>query len=560
MLQQHYLAIILYHLIISNFSYSLLWLNDETTATAMSDEASSHHALNGRHDTLDPTGMFRNRGRHVVSAVSHDYNPERKDSQPLENNPADECSIEPLVQNMDELNGASNDTIPPDRSLTISGKALSLNSIQSSDAPAQINHNFSHDADARMMSSVQVSVISKSEDKRENTFQVENRTLALNAENLRHCSPQLDGSIPTQEAYETDSTISIMGSTTNNDLDDDEGVNKTDTLRWKSSIRLYRTNAGGDVIEENEGRDHNTNETMENVAHNESAQSINASSDDEIHSENLATNRDNKEYAMKCHTDTSHLLDESNFTMDDTEDSKQSNVVLVADFSDMSSIGNVVGNKGISDNTSVIHKAAQVSPVRLSFRNNIQRMTSPRLLGTNEIRSSTLPLPLQLARNCFSFQDTTIDEDRDVPYQTQIGAPDEVSTTQGSSKQQFYGLSAVASFPDEESNYLTKAIPLKRTSKSYQHQFVSGAKTQHNSPFRAIKRSKTWGDHNIGVDDNNVNNSHCNTNTHLMHRSDPLTQGHNLEVSIEIDLGVAASYIYRSLSCARYVNRKQRAY
>ena len=71
------------------------------------------------------------------------------------------------------------DTIPPDRSLTISGKALSLNSIQSSDAPAQINHNFSHDADARMMSSVQVSVISKSEDKRENTFQVEKRTFLI---------------------------------------------------------------------------------------------------------------------------------------------------------------------------------------------------------------------------------------------------------------------------------------------------------------------------------------------------------------------------------------------
>ena len=447
------------------------------------------------------------------------------------------------MQEMDELS-TINDSNPPDKGITNAIEALSLICIQSPDAPTQMNDNFSREAQARFTDSMKVSVISKSKDNEESTSQLEDRAFALNAEKLRDFAARLDGSITSQEAYETDSTISIMGSTINDDLNDDEGVNKMDTLRWKSSIRMHRTNAGGEIIEEDERPDRNTNEIMENVAHNESAQGIDASSEDQIYnaySEKLTTNRDTEENAqnvsMECHIDTSHLSDESQF-MDDTECSKHSNVVLVADFSNISSIGDAVGNQEISDNESVIRKAAQESPIRLSFR-NIQRMTSPRLPATNEIsrvgNSSALPLPLQLARNCFSFQDTTIDEDSDVLHQTQIGKPDEMSNARGSSKQQFYGLSAVASFPDEESNHLSRAIALTRTSKSYQQQFPPGTKNQHTSPFEVIKRSKTWVDHHVGVDNSNVNNSHFKKNAHLTH--------HNFEVGIEVDLGVAASDI-----------------
>jgi hypothetical protein len=127
---------------------------------------------------------------------------------------------------------------------------------------------------------------------------------------------------------------------------------------------------------------------------------------------------------------------------------------------------------------------------------------------------------LQLARKCFSFDDTTLDDDvLAVPYQSQFGVMGESHShglrkkrhSRRSTSTEYYGLSAVASFSELEENSLNKAVPLKRTSKSFnalgntkpamdtvpQH-LALDSNDEHASPFRVIKAANTW-DHHIGL-------------------------------------------------------------
>lgn len=134
---------------------------------------------------------------------------------------------------------------------------------------------------------------------------------------------------------------------------------------------------------------------------------------------------------------------------------------------------------------------------------NTPSSTNERAITTN----SLLPLPLQLARKCFSFDDTTLDDDNFVamPYQPQL---DTVGERGGQHPQQsflpppqpqstkYYGLSAVASFPSDYDNSLTarnnatKMSPATLASKSG----ILRPKwnTEPESPFRIIRHSQTW--------------------------------------------------------------------
>ena len=116
--------------------------------------------------------------------------------------------------------------------------------------------------------------------------------------------------------------------------------------------------------------------------------------------------------------------------------------------------------------------------------------------------SSLFPLPLQIARKCFSFEDTTTDDDNFLAMPKDLGMRNNPN----------YGLSAVASYPSdyddttsltaEKSKEVTaidnitngthlssKKIPQPKWHPPHRTRLLDGGP---DSPFRVIRHSQTW--------------------------------------------------------------------
>jgi hypothetical protein len=522
--------------------------------------------------------MFRNRGRHVVSADGSTlqdrgrYNVDSAQYNENNDHHAEQSSSNSPERSLNNSGGNSSPAIPnqssgaPPNEKECSNRNTDTCHAQYAAASQSTNINKVLDRGCSVVSS-------NSNDNGECASRNETIMSQLNAQNLGLTQQ-------TQDKDETDSTVSIMGSIINDDLDDEDSLKKMDLVRWKSTMKMYRSSNErmldvkendehtNDVLDETDiGNEYENECTLSEVwPTNEQAEPKVANSElqqvllnDTITSD--AENVDNLvNISMECHVDTSHFLDESQITNEDHDDNDNvphSNVVMVADFSGIESgssdledlvadesvqkkdtislkngSGKEMNNTNHSPNHASSVRVEQESPLRAAFRrteNNIRRMTSPRLPPSHyetvdrksRVQSnSVLPLPLQLARKCFSFDDTTLDEDLAIPYQPQLALlgqdspkrrlPRDQMSHHQSKNTEYYGLSAVASFPYEDENSLKQAIPLKRTSKSYSGSFghakshllsngqpyEGSGKDEHSSPCRVIQQSKTW-DHAV---------------------------------------------------------------
>jgi hypothetical protein len=504
-------------------------------------------ANNDRQTTLDPTGMFRNRGRHVVrkNTVPQDRRPRGGSDQ---SSAASGFNAEQLrdVVSKDESSSSS-----PDRSLTNPGESDTSNihretlvSAQSSGAPS------GEEASCNNMETYIAQVSSIEADceptaTAESTYQSNRGISRFNSENLG-LTVQNEES---EDADETDSTVSIMGSMINDDLDGDGGLKKMDVFRWKSAMKTYRSDGKSEVQDVQEDRESDAVNQAEDIGaiNHEVDISVNSEPEHAVNSElqqsllndtvNSEGENDELNISMECHVDTSRLLDESIMSEHEEMDNIPANaVVQVANFTDLDNsdglfLSDVISpnKKHIIDqgkntiqgnNKSPVHQPTsgilgQESPLRAALRrteNNIRRITSPRLPPSSSVRvsnNSALPMPLQLATKCFSFDDTTIDEDATVPYQPQLDMfrqnspkkrlPRQQKQYQQSRNPEYYGLSGVASFPYEEDSSLKKTIPLNRTPKSFSGAFCRSnynrdqQKSDQESCFQVIRQSKTWG-------------------------------------------------------------------
>eukprot|EP00804_Cyclotella_cryptica_P018201 CCRYP_005950-RA/>CCRYP_005950-RA protein AED:0.01 eAED:0.01 QI:280/1/1/1/1/1/3/454/1446 len=576
-----------------------------------------------RNHTLDPTGMFRNRGRHVVIAPNlgapHTVNNVPQDRRlnlgdgghikahdnatAIDHGSAGANIDRQYNKLQDESNGTSVSINRSVRPVSTADEQTPLPYVQSTGAKTKEDEDNNHVNATRQLYSVTegAPVASTAEkdglcedaksfestdnltslNKGESSSQYDHDNIArsseLTAENYavfssRHecndCNNKVSGHDEESDDQDgNDSTVSIMGSTVHDDLEDD------DSKMWKSAMYGRTLRREHQNFSENVQRSDDDARGFGVLKVDIPELLVNQKTieENDCSSEKSAVNA-----SMECHVDTSYLLDESQLVEDENEEAQtiHSNVVRVADFSStengasearyysdaedeefvITTTSPVKGptNHHQSSVKDTIHgipkyktetinaakgaKIEQESPLRAAFRrtaasaeSNIRRIASPRFppasCTSEDIvergafpNTNSLPLPLQLARKCFSFDDTTLDDDvLAVPYQPQFGVeihshglPTKKRHVRQFTSSEYYGLSAVASFSECEENSLRKAFPLKRTSKSFnglgytksamdsvpQH-LASESKDVNGIPFRGIKTSNTW-DHNIG--------------------------------------------------------------
>ena len=540
--------------------------------------------------SLDPTGMFRNRGRHVVAHAANGKLPQ--DRAQGSHGHANESSVlcGDSASNNQQLNDSDNNRV----------RVYAYNSsndfyVQSSGAPSKEEDDYvaetrigtrnptnNHGKIADLIHEHDHSAIHENG---ENTSQHDHNNSAQAPNDLNHEDrPFISNHNQENEEDEqydqdgNDSTVSIMGSIINDDLDEDEGLKRVDAMRWQSAMGKYcRSFVGKERmphVSEHENEESDVDDAADNAKDdlyldNVFTADIGNSTEDYPDADGGRTvnehtskpllsqppsddgtchNDDNPvNVSIECHVDTS-LLDESQIEDENCLDAAHSNVVQVADFlaiknsganlkySDQMDDDYVVRNR-ISHSKKPLQnknytsgsRIEEESPLCAAFRrtaasaeSNIRRIASPRLPSASfttdnqtvdaTYHGSLLPLPLQLARKCFSFDDTTLADDAEVPYQPELGVVG-TQTARGLSKQQrqfteYYGLSAVASFPsDYEDNSLKKSIPLERTSRSFSGAFSKSnfglLPPQTPKKHTSIRQSRTW-DHSQNT--NQVNN------------------------------------------------------
>ena len=535
----------------------------------MSNDRSAH-SPNGRNTSLDPTGMFRNRGRHVITAAATTATVPQDHEAPNDGHDTEQTSSPTETHESTNIDSSSRDDSQVEKQTGIQ------NSGTSSSEQDCVNSYSIETYEAQI-----VSTGSAGEEHGENNAQYESKRADINSEpheENSHSSNEIE------EPVETDSNMSTMGNNFGNDLDEDEGLRQIDMIRWKSARKRYKNSNhvhAGNLNVHMDGSEDSVhdNEPMESRVADETLHK--AILNDKI----IDCDEESVPVSTECHIDTLGLVDKLQITMDgsiDNDETRYSNVVKVADFSKMEKdtsnathfgdlednctssqnkpTGNTTEKDTINRRLSPKHKIAsspskfqRESPLRLAFRrteNNIRRIASPRLptiydhSSHESVRmttSSHLPLPLKLARKCFSFDDTTLDDDLAMPYLPELGMSTK-SPKKNILRQQhqtehpeYYGLSAVASFPSEVED-LKKTIPLNTKSRS-----LNNRQPVHGSVFRGIQRSKTWNHHvtkNNGIkgeplDQKTIFEKDVKSTHHLMHhqQSNVDTQQQILEVS-----------------------------
>lgn len=170
-----------------------------------------------------------------------------------------------------------------------------------------------------------------------------------------------------------------------------------------------------------------------------------------------------------------------------------------------------------SANESAETRKEQESPFRAAFRRSAQEMSNrlPPLstqmlserLTPNRFQlasassaidkaATTASLLPQFARQCFSFEDTTIDDDTFfvMPEHLHAGGDGSGGHYHPQATHKYYGLSGVASFAtiDEGGDTSTKRNLLNNAHPPQQSGLSSG---ELDSPFRVIRHARTWNHH-----------------------------------------------------------------
>ena len=326
------------------------------------------------------------------------------------------------------------------------------------------------------------------------------------------------------------STVSVMGSAAG---DGDRPSEHYDDAARSLAVRMRMIRdveevSGGGMMDEDEDE----RENGESVAN------------DSMHD-----NDDNlNDISLECHADTntSYLEDRSiivdarsaerDADNNDSEDQsmndarwteRETNVVKVADFSDSSTVdanSKIPPIHDIHGSHESQSRQGQESPFRAAFRRSAQEMSnrlplmSPQMLSAAAASSAmdraatTASLLPQFARQCFSFEDTTVDDD------VFLAVPDRLRGGGGSSDgghattHEYYGLSAVASFvvgehdddgsanDDDRHCRAGSGAPPARESRSSSGRHAPSRNRSHlscggelDSPFRVIRESRTWG-------------------------------------------------------------------
>ena len=213
--------------------------------------------------------------------------------------------------------------------------------------------------------------------------------------------------------------------------------------------------------------------------------------------------------SLECNADTdTSLLDDTicDVTPQDWDpqniDSHQysPNLVKVADFSHLNGVGakdnNTINKKEGPKRDEQSTNDGQESPFRAAFRRSAQGMSNHLPPLSSQMMSAAF-LP-QLARQCFSFEDTTHDDEF-------FAMPDQLHLGEGAhpASHKYYGLSAVASFStgDRDDSQTIGIQPtdisLKRNAPPKWHPSPRTRLPHHKptSPFRIIRHSQTWGHH-----------------------------------------------------------------
>jgi hypothetical protein len=350
------------------------------------------------------------------------------------------------------------------------------------------------------------------------------------------------------------STVSVMGSAAGDDGDYSSAQHDDARLlavRMRMMQDVEEVSEGGIMDEEEDEREN----------YGESAANDSTHDDDD----NL------NDISLECHADTntSYVEDHSIIadarsaerdadTSNNSEDrsmndagwtERETNVVKVADFSDSSTVVDANGRTPPPiHNIHVAHESqsrqGQESPFRAAFRRSAQEMSnrlplmSPQMLSAAaaaaaaatpgrfqrsaaassamDRAATTASLLPQFARQCFSFEDTTVDDDffLAVPDRLRAGGGGGGGGGEGghATTHEYYGLSAVASFvvgehDDDDDDGLTNdddrhhragcgatAAHESRASSSGRHGHSScGGGGELDSPFRVIRESRTWG-------------------------------------------------------------------
>ena len=462
------------------------------------------------HPSLDPTGMFRNRGRSRIPAANSN-----NASPPLSSAVANTSLIEAQSSGapLNEWECQNRETIAHNNNVSACESAMVYNGESSSQSPLlNLNNNLNGHINGRD----------------ENVF---------------------DDNDP--EASEVDSTVSILGSVIEDDLDvarwrnmkragftdelvtegKNEAVEKrvtdsdvatgknfdaqptdapcghSDSLQLAKSVLQSSLKAPKEgsqdfahndygsskftedrVVGSNAPAEKNVEEQPEGTSYEYSVpQSILEASTEKR--DGIAENKYDDQFTEQAAcVDLDGSVDkqlESDKTLQSEQSAPRSIVVKVADFSQMNGDGDInaeVQSTKHLKNDTILHGkqdtsnshnsplSSQSSPFQKAFRfEHNRRPTTPRLPSTIEARAL---LPWQLATKCFSFDDTTMD-DNTIPYQ-------------------YYGLST-ASFPNEQT-----VVPLNRT-KSFSGGYGVAQRRRlegENQSTFGVRRSKTW-DHHI---------------------------------------------------------------
>ena len=345
------------------------------------------------------------------------------------------------------------------------------------------------------------------ENNEEPTHESDENNMQLNASNIimNRSQDSINDSINSSEQYAhsaVGSTVSIMGSIVGEEEGDDDGINETRLL----AVKRRMMQDVQEVLEEEDQDEESEGANAEDAMH--STDTLNTS---------LECNADTDTALLEDIDPTYHETDANSDQDVDNRQSEKSNVIKVADFSDTGNLG--TDDKYTINNIYDTTTTNNESPIRAAFRrsaqgmanhlpplssssgtsgspfkrltpNRFQRATASSAIDKAATTASLIP---QLARQCFSFEDTTVDDDHFLAMPDQLHNIN-IGSGEGGQQQlathKYYGLSAVASIDDcttEQShrNYAPKWYPPNRTR-------LSNNGEHGNNPFRVIRHSQTW--------------------------------------------------------------------
>ena len=439
---------------------------------------------------MDPTGMFRNRGRrsikrsNVVSlpspsrmvGTSNSYRP--PPISPTNNNNSN-TSYNHNNQQQDRYRTLYDSPQLPQQSLVSNASQNEITTQQQQQQSTQIPSSATANNDDNQYP-LQTSIdnntpYAKLTDKYQSVEATPLHTLQINNHNnsqdisINGSSGANDNNDDDQEVHSTiGSTVSVMGSVVGDDDDNNNKKKEKYDAKKLLEVKLRMMRDVQEVVEEEENQD----------------------DDDEIDNEETDSNMDSLQ--------------------------NESNVVKVADFSQQSS-GSVDTTSTDQKNTFNNNNNSTTS-YESPFRESLKRLTPNRAIASSAIidkAANTASILPQLARQCFSFEDTTVDDDNFLIMRDQLHLKIE-GGEMGRSRQldthKYYGLSAVASLSDhDDDNDDSPVSSMRNTTTAARDNILQRNapkwfppqrtrlfnEESTGTPFRVIRHTQTWDNNNI---------------------------------------------------------------